>query len=131
MNHVVFAVAPQRLEAAAALFIDLGFQFESFDLADVGLHVKLDWSRGVELVSPIGDGPDNRNRVADFVARHGDGVYSVVIRVAETPTAEEVTQRYGATTHFRQHRDGPGYQLDEVEVSVLGFPLTFLASDLP
>jgi 4-hydroxyphenylpyruvate dioxygenase-like putative hemolysin len=131
MNHVVFAVAAQRLEAATQLFVDLGFRFESFDLADVGLHVELDWNRGVEIVSPIVGGADEGNRVADFVAQHGDGVYSVVIRVAETPTAEEVAQRYGATTHFRQHRDGPGFQLDETEISVLGFPLTFLASDLP
>lgn len=44
--------------------------------------------------------------------------------------AEEVAQRYGAQTLFRQHRGGEGFELDEIEVSVMGLPLTLLTTDL-
>jgi 4-hydroxyphenylpyruvate dioxygenase-like putative hemolysin len=75
--------------------------------------------------------PDGDSAVAQFLQRNGAGVYSVVIRVGDAPAAEQVAQRYGAQTLFRQHRGGEGYELDEVEISVLGLPLTFLSTDLP
>jgi len=45
--------------------------------------------------------------------------------------AEQVANRYCADTRYRQHREGDGFELDESEMSVLGLPLTFLATDLP
>ena len=45
--------------------------------------VTLDWDRGVELVTPTGDGHANSSPVSDFLARNGDGVFSVVMRVDE------------------------------------------------
>lgn len=124
----MIAVDQNRVERTAQLFTDLGFGFVSFDLADVGLRVLLDWERGVELVSPLDDrdGP-----VRDFLARHGDGVYSLAIRVDDAPSAEEITARYGSQARFRQHRDGDGWVLDEIDLSVLGLPLTLLSTDLP
>jgi hypothetical protein len=32
---------------------------------------------------------------------------------------------------FRQHFDGDGTYLDEIDLSVLGLPLTFLATNVP
>jgi 4-hydroxyphenylpyruvate dioxygenase-like putative hemolysin len=131
MHHVVYAVAPERLEAATAFFSDLGFSFAILELADVGLRVTLDWAGGVELVTPLDTESGRTSAVAEFLATRGDGVYSVALRVADITTAEEVAARYGAVTRFRQHREGDGFQLDESEMTVLGLPITLLASDLP
>ncbi|MDR3656394.1 MAG: hypothetical protein P4L48_12205 [Mycobacterium sp.] len=131
MHHVVYAVAPERVDTVTAFFSELGFSFATFKLEDLGLQVRLDWAGGVELVTPLATEAGHTSAVAEFLARHGDGAYSVALRVADITTAEEVAARYGAVTRFRQHREGDGFELDESDVSVLGLPLTFLATDLP
>lgn len=128
MHHVVIAVAPHRIAHTAALFTDLGFRFSEMELDDVGLRVLLDWDGGIELVTPL---DDRCSPVGDFLATHGDGVYSLAIRVADAPGAQAITARYGATTTFHQHRDGDGWKLEEIELSVLGLPITLLSTDLP
>ena len=132
LHHVVFAVAPERHAAVAQLFTDLGFAFENFQLTEHGLDIHLDWNRGIELISPIPESPGSvAASVNEFLARHGDGVYTVVIGVPAASAAEAVAERYGATTRFRQHLEGEGSYLDEIDLSVLGLPLTFLATDIP
>jgi len=132
LHHVVFALAPERHAAAAQFFNDLGFVFENFQLTELGLDIHLDWTRGVELISPIPHSPGPvAASVNEFLESHGDGVYSVVIRVAAASAAEDIAERYGATTRFQQHFEGEGSRLDEIDLSVLGLPLTFLATDNP
>jgi len=131
VHHVVFAVPPEQLPEAVQLFSDLGFRFQDIEVEDVGLRVLLDWDGGLELVTPLSPGADDADGVTQFLQRNGPGVYSVVIRVGDAPAAEQVAQRYGAQTRFHQHRGGDGYELDEIEISVLGLPLTFLSTDLP
>jgi 4-hydroxyphenylpyruvate dioxygenase-like putative hemolysin len=128
---VVFATPQEQLSETAQFFADLGFRFETIELDDVGLRVLLDWDGGLELVTPLSSDADGDNAVAQFLQQNGPGVYSVVIRVGDASAAEQVAQRYGARTRFRQHRGGDGYELDETEISVLGLPLTFLSTDLP
>jgi 4-hydroxyphenylpyruvate dioxygenase-like putative hemolysin len=129
---VVFAVAPERHAAVAQLFTDLGFVFENFQLTELGLDIRLDWNRGIELISPIPGSPGPvAASVNEFLESHGDGVYSVVIRVPAASAAEVVAERYGATTRFRQNSEGEGSYLDEIDLSVLGLPLTFLATNIP
>jgi len=131
VHHVVFAVPQEQLPETAQFFSELGFRFQTIELDDVGLRVLLDWDGGLELVTPLSSGADGAGEVAQFLRRNGPGVYSVVIRVGDAPAAEQVAQRYGAQTRFRQHRGGDGFELDEIEISVLGLPLTFLSTDLP
>jgi 4-hydroxyphenylpyruvate dioxygenase-like putative hemolysin len=132
LHHVVFAVAPERHAAVAQLFTDLGFVFENFQLTELGLDIRLDWNRGIELISPIPGSPGPvAASVNEFLESHGDGVYSVVIRVPAASAAEVVAERYGATTRFRQNSEGEGSYLDEIDLSVLGLPLTFLATNIP
>ncbi len=132
LHHVVFAVAAERHDAAAQMFSDLGFVFETLQLAEVGVDIHLDWNRGIELISPI---PGSTGQVAasvtEFLERHGDGVYTVVIGVREAASAEALAERYRATTRFRQHFEGEGSYLDENDLSILGLPLTFLATNIP
>lgn len=129
LHHAVLAVAPERLARAARLFANLGFRFDEFDLDDVGLHVMLDWAGGLELVTPTV--PDSDNPVRQFLDSHGDGVFTLALRLDDAPAAQEIACRYGGATKFRQHRRGDGWQLDEIEMTVLGLPLTLLSTDLP
>ena len=131
VHHVVFAVPPEQLPEAVEFFSELGFRFQNIELEDVGLRVLLDWDGGLELVTPLSSEAEDAGAVTEFLQRNGPGVYSVVIRVGDAPAAEQVAQRYGAQTRFHQHRGGEGFELDEIELSVLGLPLTFLSTDLP
>lgn len=132
LHHVVFAVAPDRHDDTAKLFTELGFHLNGGDLPELGLRVSLDWAGGVELISPA-PGADTgvATSVADFLTRHGDGVYTVVLRVPGATAAEDVARRYGAVTRFTQHLDGDGTYLDEVELSVRDLPLTLLGTNIP
>jgi 4-hydroxyphenylpyruvate dioxygenase-like putative hemolysin len=131
VHHVVFAVPPEQLPEAVQFFSELGYRFQTIELEDVGLRVLLDWDGGLELVTPLCPGADGAGAVTEFLQRNGPGVYSVVIRVGDAPAAEQVAKRYGAQTRFHQHRGGEGFELDEIELSVLGLPVTFLSTDLP
>ena len=131
LHHVVFAVAADRQDQVAQMFTDLGFSFDTAELTDLGVEVHLDWNRGIELISPVpGSTASVAASVNEFLDRHGDGVYTVVIRVPDAADAESVTQRYGSTTRFRQGFSGEGSYLDEVDLSVLGLPLTLLSTNV-
>jgi methylmalonyl-CoA/ethylmalonyl-CoA epimerase len=132
LHHVVFAVAAERHATAAQMFTDLGFAFETLQLIELGLDIHLDWNRGIELISPMpGSTGEVAASVTEFLERHGDGVFTVVVGVPEASSADAVAERYGATTRFRQHMEGEGTYLDENDVSILGLPLTFLATNIP
>lgn len=132
LHHVVFAVAKERRAAMTQMFTDLGFAFDNVPLTELGVDVDLDWNRGIELISPIpGSDATVARSVAEFLDGHGDGIYTVVLRVPGASAAEAVAQRYGATTRFRQDFEGDGTYLEEVDLSVLGLPLTFLATNIP
>jgi 4-hydroxyphenylpyruvate dioxygenase-like putative hemolysin len=132
LHHVVFAVALERQAAMTQMFTDLGFSFNAAELADLGVSVQLDWDRGIELISPIaGSTASVAASVHEFLDRHGDGVYTVVVRVPETAAAEAVTDRYHAVTRFRQSFSGEGSHLEEIDLSVLGLPLTLLSTNVP
>ncbi|MFV8049432.1 hypothetical protein [Mycobacterium sp. 48b] len=131
LHHVVFAVAAERTADMVQMFTDLGFTFNAAELTDLGVHVHLDWDRGVELISPLpGSTASVAASVDDFLDRHGDGVYTVVVRVPDAAAAEAVTQRYGSVTRFRQGFSGEGSYLDEIDLSALGLPLTFLSTNV-
>lgn len=132
LHHVVFAVAPERQPAVARMFTELGFSFENTELTELGLTIYLDWSGGIELISAIpGTTAEVAASVSEFVTRHGDGVYTVVLRVPEASAAEAVTERYGSKIRFRQSFSGEGSHLDEIDLSVLGLPLTLLDTNIP
>jgi len=132
LHHVVFAVAPERQAAVAQMFTELGFSFENTELSELGLSIHLDWHGGIELISAIpGATADVAASVSEFVKRNGDGVYTVVLRVPGASDAEAVTERYGSKIRFRQSISGEGSYLDEIDLSVLGLPLTLLSTNIP
>ncbi len=132
LHHVVFAVARERHDAIGELFRELGFGFEDINLDELGLRVLLDWNRGVELISPNpGSTATVATSVREFLASHGDGVFTVVVQVPGASEAEEIAQRYGSITRFRQGFEGDGNYLEEIDLSVFGLPLTFLSTNLP
>lgn len=132
LHHVVFAVAPERHDAVAQMFTELGFSLQPAGLTELGLRINLDWAHGVELISPI---PGATTPVADSVMRFldakGDGIYTVVLQVPEAAAAEAVTERYGAAVRFRQKLEGDGTHLEEIDLSVFDLPLTLLDTNIP
>ena len=52
LHHVVFCVEPDNQDAAADVWRTLGFEFVEILLDDVSFRVLLDWTRGIEIVSP-------------------------------------------------------------------------------
>lgn len=132
LHHVVFAVARERHDAVGQLFTELGFSFDEISLDELGLRVLLDWNRGIELISPQPAATAGvASSVAEFLASHGDGVYTVVLQVEGASQADEVAKRYGSITRFRQGFEGEGNYLEEIDLSVCGLPLTFLSTNLP
>ena len=132
LHHVVFAVARDRHDAVRQLFTELGFSFDEINLDELGLRVLLDWNRGIELISPNpGSTAEVAASVSEFLASHGDGIYTVVLQVHGASEAEDIAKRYGSTTRFRQGFEGDGNYLEEIDLSVFGLPLTFLSTNLP
>jgi methylmalonyl-CoA/ethylmalonyl-CoA epimerase len=70
-------------------------------------------------------------RVNEFLNEKGDGVYTVVLQVPGATAAESVAERYGSITRYRFDISGEGTYCDEVELSVLGLPLTFMSTNIP
>ncbi|MGA9674936.1 MAG: hypothetical protein WBR28_06735 [Mycobacterium sp.] len=132
LHHVVFAVTRERHDAVGQLFTELGFNFEDINLDELGIRVLLDWNRGIELISANpGSTAEVAASVTEFLASHGDGVFTVVVQIPGASAAEDIAKRYGSTTRFRQGFEGEGNYLEEIDLSVLGLPLTFLSTNLP
>jgi methylmalonyl-CoA/ethylmalonyl-CoA epimerase len=132
LHHVVFAVARERHDTVGKLFTELGFSFDDINLDELGLRVLLDWNRGIELISPNpGSDAEVAASVTEFLAKHGNGIFTVVLQVPGASEAEDIAQRYASTTRFRQGFEGEGNYLEEIDLSVLGLPLTFLSTNLP
>jgi methylmalonyl-CoA/ethylmalonyl-CoA epimerase len=132
LHHVVFAVSRERHEAVGQLFTELGFSFEEISLDELGIRVLLDWNRGIELISPNpGSTAEVAASVTEFLDSHGNGVFTVVVQVPGASQAEDIAKRYGSTTRFRQGFEGEGNYLEEIDLSVLDLPLTFLSTNLP
>lgn len=131
LHHVVFAIAPERHDAVAAMFTELGFTLAPADLSELGLRINLDWAHGIELISPLeGATAPVAASVRDFLDTKGDGIYTVVLQVPGASDAESVTARYGATIRFRQKLEGDGTHLEEIDLSVLNLPLTLLDTNI-
>jgi methylmalonyl-CoA/ethylmalonyl-CoA epimerase len=132
LHHVVFAVANDRHESVAQMFTDLGFNLAPAELTELGVRISLDWARGVEIISPLpGATASVAESVNQFLTDNGDGIYTVVLQVPGAAAAEAVVERYGSKTRFRQSFSGDGTFLDEIDLSVLGLPLTLLATNVP
>ena len=123
LHHVVFAIGPERLNKATDYLTAIGFRFNAFDHEELRLAIRLDWDRGFELISPLADAPTDAGSAAEFLARNGDGLFTVVVRTADCDAAEHIATRYGAKADFRQHVEGDGFEVAEVKLEPLfGFP---------
>ncbi len=130
LDHVVFCVEPDNQEAAADVWRTLGLEFVEILLADVSLRVLLDWTRGIEIISPTTSDATARAARA-FLNDQGEGVYSVVVRTEAINAATESMRSRGATLRYQQSRGGDGYSLQEAQFApVFGMPITLLETDL-
>ena len=97
------------------------------------MHIRLDWERGIELISPIaGSTATVAASVNEFLNSKGDGVYTVVLQVPAASAAESVAERYGSSTRYRfDISRAMAPTVNEIELSVLGLPLTFMSTNIP
>ncbi len=132
LHHVVFAIGLERLDRAAEYLGALGFEFLAFELEHLGLQVRLDWDRGFELIAPTAAAPTGAGTAADFLARNGDGLFSVIVRTADCAASENIAARYGVKSDFRQRHEGDGFELTEIKLEPLcGIPLTLMTTNMP
>jgi hypothetical protein len=132
LHHVVFVVEPENQERAADLWRELGLTFQEIPLAEEGLRVLLDWSAGIEIVSPAAPAGTETARFRQLLDERGEGVCSVVVRSEEVETPLSVALRHGAEVRYRQHREDGDMVLDEIDLTpVCGMPVTLLATTLP
>lgn len=130
LHHVVFCVRRENQDEAADFWRAIGFEFVDIDLPDVGLRVLLDWGRGIEIIAPTETAGPEAADVEEFLEEHGEGVFSVVVRSAAIAGPIAIAAQYGADVEYQQHRQGPGFTLDEARLRpVHGMPVTLLATD--
>jgi hypothetical protein len=130
LHHVVFCVEPDNQDAAADVWRTLGLEFVEILLADVSLRVLLDWTRGIEIISPTtSDATACAARA--FLNDQGEGVYSVVVRTEAISAAIDSARHRGAQLTYQQSRGGDGFTLREATFApVFGMPITLLETDL-
>jgi 4-hydroxyphenylpyruvate dioxygenase-like putative hemolysin len=130
LHHVVFCVEPDHQDAAADVWRTLGFEFVEILLEDVSLRVLLDWTRGIEIVSPT-TSDATVCRARSFLNEQGEGVYAVVVRTDAISAATESVRSYGVELTYRQSRSADSYTLEEAQFApVFGMPITLLQTDL-
>jgi len=132
LHHVVFCVRPENQDRAADFWRDLGLVFQEFALVEEGLRVLLDWSAGIEIISPTPDPGTETARFWEFLEQRGEGVCSVVVKGPNVETPILVANRHGSSVRYQQHREDGGYFLDEADLTpIFGMPVTLLATDRP
>ena len=132
LHHVVYCVRPENQDRAAAFWRELGVTFEEVALPELGLRILLDWSAGIEVISPTEPEGSETARFQAFLAEQGEGVYSVVVRTPSVDGPIDVAAAYGAEVRFQRHSERGDDVTDEADLSpVLGMAVTFLATTKP
>ena len=130
LHHVVFCVEPDHQDAAADVWRTLGFEFVEILLEDVFLRVLLDWTRGIEIVSPT-TSDATACGARSFLNEQGEGVYAVVVRTKAISATTESMRSCGVELTYRQSRSADSYTLEEAQFApVFGMPITLLETDL-
>jgi methylmalonyl-CoA/ethylmalonyl-CoA epimerase len=133
LHHIVFCVQPESQEAAADFWRAQGIEFEEIVLPELDLRVLLAWEAGIEVIAPTPGAGPAAAAFATFLAEHGEGVYSTVVKVPDMEAALAAATAQGATVVYRNHMDNSGgHALDEAMLAPLhGMPVTFLETTRP
>jgi catechol 2,3-dioxygenase-like lactoylglutathione lyase family enzyme len=136
LHHVVFVVRAENQDQAADYWRSLGMTFAEVPLEEEGIRVLLDWSGGIEIVSPAAVAGTETARFEAFLAERGEGPYSVVVRTDDYDAAKSAVQGFGVAVRYEQHREhgeGEGaVVVDEADLEpVLGMGVTLLSTNLP
>ena len=132
LHHVVFCVQPENQDRAADFWRDLGLVFQEIALVEEGLRVLLDWSAGIEIISPTPDPGTETARFRELLEERGEGVCSVVVKGPNVEAPILVAKQHGSSVRYQQHREDGGHFLDEADLTpIFGMPVTLLATDRP
>ena len=125
-----FAVAPERLDAVAEMFTELGFTLaarratERWAAHSPRLEARDRAHQPDRGIDRFGCRLGQRS----FLNTKGDGVYTVVLQVPDASAAESVAERYGVSTRFQFEFEAKVPMSNEIELSVFGLPLTFMST---
>ena len=97
VDHVAYMCRPENHDAYVdklqALF---EFEFEAaFRRQEDGLRLTWSWSTGLEILSPIGTTGPLAQRGWDFLNERGEGVYSIIMGVADIEKTRERARELG------------------------------------
>ena len=82
VHHVVWCVEPENLERVRVFWERIvGISLEELDLPDLGLRILISWNAGIEIMSPAYPSGTMADAARQFLARRGEGVFSVVYGV--------------------------------------------------
>jgi methylmalonyl-CoA/ethylmalonyl-CoA epimerase len=133
VDHVVFMIRPENLEAARVRFQELlGIGFEGpIEAIDYGVRIYIDWSAGVELMAPVN--PEKAKAPVEFLETRGEGVWRIVFGVADNDVAIARAKSLGVEVLFRQeglvHNDAWRERFETIDEAplapVYGVPLSF------
>jgi 4-hydroxyphenylpyruvate dioxygenase-like putative hemolysin len=104
VHHVCWCVRPENMDQARAYWEEaIGLPpLEDLDLPDLGIRVLVSWDGGVEVMCPTHVEGSMSADIRRFLEERGEGVYSVVYKVADIAnTMARISQR-GGTLVFEE-----------------------------
>ena len=134
LHHVGYCVELNDLRSAADWFESvLGVTFAEYIRPELGLHVLLAWSEGIELIAPLDEPGSASSQVRGFLDANGPGVFSVVVKVGDLEAAVTAAERLGGSVLSRQSESNTDFDLVLEEATLqlsFGLPLTLLQTNL-
>jgi hypothetical protein len=120
---------PENQENAAGFWRELGLTFTEICLPKEGLRVLVDFSAGIEVVSPVEPAGTLTDSFRAFLNERGEGIFTVVMRTEDVQAPVSTALRHGATVLYQNRTDVGGVIVDEATLTpVRAMPVTFIAT---
>jgi methylmalonyl-CoA/ethylmalonyl-CoA epimerase len=101
VDHVIFCVEPENIHDAASTFAKLlDIDLEGpFDMPAAGLTLYVDWTAGIEIMTPVD--PAKATEQRSFLDRHGEGVFRICFNFPDRDKALERAEAMGFPVRAR------------------------------
>jgi methylmalonyl-CoA/ethylmalonyl-CoA epimerase len=97
VHHVCWCLQPEHMDGAKELWEErLHTELIDFAPPGLGIRVLINWEAGVEIICPEGEGGTVGPKAREFLERHGEGVYAVVVDVEDLDRATADVRSAGA-----------------------------------
>lgn len=107
IDHVVLLVRGDHIDAIAKQWTDiLGVEFEEMADETLGVRVVINLDAGIELLAPLGSYGSHGAVLEQHLAEHGEGFFSLVVKVDDAEAAGERAVAAGSTVVRRFETSG-------------------------